>query len=89
MRSTPEAEKGGSEMRKELDLEMDASIRLEIDVADDRVADLVREHEELITQEVRAEELGDVDVENGNRKTWEVEGVEMTLAVEPLAEAAA
>ncbi|GAA0667783.1 hypothetical protein GCM10009020_11780 [Natronoarchaeum mannanilyticum] len=76
-------------MRKELDLEMDASIRLEIDVADDRVADLVREHEELITQEVRAEELGDVDVENGNRKTWEVEGVEMTLAVEPLAEAAA
>jgi|GEM_PF-505066 len=31
------------EMRKELDLEMDASIRLEIDVADDRVADLVRE----------------------------------------------
>jgi len=77
------------EMRKELDLEMDASIRLEIDVADDRVADLVREHEELIKQEVRAEELGDVDVDDGNRKTWEVEGVEMTLAVEPLAEAAA
>jgi len=77
------------EMRKDLDLEMDASIRLEIDVADDRVADLVREHEDLIAQEVRAEELGDVEVENGNRREWEVEGVTMTLAIEPLAEAAA
>jgi len=75
------------EMRKELDLEMDASIRLEIDVADDRVADLVREHEELITQEVRAEELTDVD--DGHRKTWDVEGIEMEIAIAPVVAAEA
>ncbi|MFC6728377.1 DUF5915 domain-containing protein, partial [Natronoarchaeum mannanilyticum] len=75
------------EMRKELDLEMDASIRLEIDVADDRVADLVREHEGLITQEVRAEELA--AVEDGHRKTWDVEGTEMEIAIAPVVAAEA
>ncbi|MFB6192597.1 MAG: isoleucine--tRNA ligase [Haloarculaceae archaeon] len=71
------------EMRKELDLEMDAEIRLELDVADDRVAGLVDEHRELIAEEVRAAEFGEVT--DGYRETWDVEGVEVTLAVEPLA----
>ncbi|MDG5776116.1 isoleucine--tRNA ligase [Haloarculaceae archaeon H-GB2-1] len=75
------------EMRKDLDLDMDARIRLELDVSDDRIADLVREHEDLIREEVRAEEFG--NVENGHRKTWEVEGVEMEIAVETVAAAEA
>jgi isoleucyl-tRNA synthetase len=75
------------EMRKELDLPIDASIRVELDIADDRVAELAREHEGLIAEEVRAEELG--TVEDGHRREWEVEGVEMTIAIEPLAEASA
>ena len=73
------------EMRKELDLPIEAPIRVELDIADDRVADLAREHEDLIAEEVRAEELGAVD--DGHRREWEVEGVEMTIAIEPLAEA--
>jgi isoleucyl-tRNA synthetase len=73
-------------MRKDLELDIDAEIRLEVDVADDRVADLVRRHEALITEETRAEFAS---VEDGHRKEWEVEGVTMTLAVEPVAEATA
>jgi len=71
------------EMRKDLDLEMDARIRVELDVADDRVADLVAQHEDLIAEEVRADEFG--SVEDGHRKEWDVEETTMTITVEPLA----
>jgi isoleucyl-tRNA synthetase len=71
------------EMRKDLDLELDREIRVDLDVADERVSGLVREHESLVAEEVRAEEFG--PVEDGHRKEWEVEGVTMTIAIEPLA----
>ncbi|WP_122089477.1 isoleucine--tRNA ligase [Halalkalicoccus subterraneus] len=70
------------EMRKELDLPLDASIRLALDIADDRIAGFVSEHEELIAEEVRAAELG--AVEDGHRREWEVEGVTMDIAIESL-----
>jgi isoleucyl-tRNA synthetase len=73
------------EMRKDLELDLEARIRVELTVSDDRIADLVAEHEGLITEEVRADELG--AVEDGHRKTWEVEGIEMEIAVVPVAEA--
>jgi len=73
------------EMRKDLELDLEARIRVDLNVSDDRVADLVAEHEDLITEEVRADELG--RVEDGHRKTWEVEGIEMEIAVVPVAEA--
>jgi isoleucyl-tRNA synthetase len=38
------------EMRKELDLDIEEEIRVELDVRDDRVADLVAEHEPLIAE---------------------------------------
>jgi isoleucyl-tRNA synthetase len=75
------------EMRKDLDLDLEAEVRVELDVTDDRVAELVRRHEDLIAREVRAREFG--SVEAGHRKEWEVEGVTMTIAVEPLAAEAA
>ncbi|USZ67005.1 isoleucine--tRNA ligase [Halorussus salilacus] len=75
------------EMRKEMDLDIEQRVRLELDVADERVADLVDERMDLVTAEVRADEVG--DVEDGHRKTWDVEGVEMEIAVVPLAEAEA
>ncbi|NHN60770.1 MULTISPECIES: isoleucine--tRNA ligase [Halorussus] len=75
------------EMRKEMDLDIEERVRLELDVADDRVADLVAERMDLVREEVRADEVG--DVEDGHRKSWDVEGVEMTIAVAPLAEAEA
>jgi isoleucyl-tRNA synthetase len=71
------------EMRKDLDLDLEAEVRVELNVADDRVAELVRRHEDLIAGEVRAREFG--AVEDGHRKEWEVEGVTMTIAVEPVA----
>jgi isoleucyl-tRNA synthetase len=71
------------EMRKDLDLDLEAEVRVELDVRDERVADLVRRHEALIAGEVRAAEFGEVT--DGHRKEWDVEGVTMEIAVEPLA----
>jgi len=75
------------EMRKDLELDIEAQIRVDLSIADDRVADLVSRHEDLIAREVRADGFG--DVEDGHRREWEVEGVTMQIAIEPLAEAAA
>jgi len=71
------------EMRKDLDLDLEAEVRVELDVRDERVAELVGRHEDLIAREVRAAEFD--EVADGHRKEWEVEGVTMEIAVEPLA----
>ncbi|WP_440772281.1 isoleucine--tRNA ligase [Natronorubrum sp. DTA28] len=77
------------EMRKDLELDVEERIALDLEIDDDRVADLVAEREELIREEVRADEIGALEVDNGNRKEWEVEGVTMEIAIEPLAAAEA
>jgi isoleucyl-tRNA synthetase len=46
----------------------------------------VAEHEDLIAQEVRADEIGVVD--EGHEEVWDVEGIEVALAIKPLGEAA-
>ncbi|MFB6148204.1 MAG: isoleucine--tRNA ligase [Halobacteriales archaeon] len=74
------------EMRKELDLDMDESIRLEIEVFDERVGQLIAEHEELIKEEVRAAEL--TEIEDGYAEEWDVEDIKMRFVIDPLAEAA-
>jgi isoleucyl-tRNA synthetase len=68
------------EARKELDLELDAEITLDLDVADDRVAGLVEERRDLVAAETRAT-FG--AVEDGFRETYDVEGVELTIRVAP------
>ncbi|WP_276273346.1 isoleucine--tRNA ligase [Haloarcula litorea] len=75
------------EMRKDLELDIEERIVVDLDVADERVADLVREREALIAEEVRADEFG--DVEDGHRRTWEVEGVAVEIAISPVAAAEA
>ncbi|MDQ2050169.1 isoleucine--tRNA ligase [Natronolimnohabitans sp. A-GB9] len=77
------------EMRKDLDLDVEERIALEIEIDDDRVADLVAEREDLIREEVRADEIGSLEVDDGERKEWEVENVTMEIALEPLAAAEA
>ncbi len=75
------------EMRKELDLDVEERIALDLEIADDRVADLVTQREDLIREEVRADELG--TVEDGHRQEWDVEGLAVEIAIAPLAESAA
>ena len=70
------------EMRKELDLDIEAEIRVDLDVRDDRIASLVDEHRDLITEEVRAAEFG--TVEDGHERVWDVESVDMYISIEPL-----
>ncbi|MCQ4332881.1 isoleucine--tRNA ligase [Natronomonas sp. F2-12] len=71
------------EMRKELDLDIEAEIRVDLDVRDDRIAALVEGHRDLIVDEVRAAELG--AIEDGHERVWDVESVEMAIAIEPVA----
>ncbi|WP_222915679.1 isoleucine--tRNA ligase [Natrinema sp. SYSU A 869] len=73
------------EMRKDLELDVEERIALEFAIDDDRIADLVADHEDLISEEVRADERR--AVEDGHRKEWEVEGVTVEIAIEPLAAA--
>jgi isoleucyl-tRNA synthetase len=75
------------EMRKDLELEIDAEVRVAIDVDDERVAGLVRDREEYIAEEVRVASFVDADdLEDAHRERFEdVEGVDLELAVEPVA----
>ncbi|RQG92708.1 isoleucine--tRNA ligase [Natrarchaeobius halalkaliphilus] len=72
------------EMRKELDLDVEERIALELAVDDDRVAALVDERIDLVREEVRADERRAID--DGHRKEWDVEGVTMEIAISPLSE---
>ncbi|RQG94678.1 isoleucine--tRNA ligase [Natrarchaeobius chitinivorans] len=73
------------EMRKDLELDVEERIVLDLEIDDDRVADLVAQRDGLVREEVRADEIRDVADDDGHRKEWDVEGVEMTIAIEPLA----
>ena len=75
------------QMRKDLDLDIEQRIRVQLGVTDDRVATLIDEHEELIAQEVRATVFE--TVEDGYHKEWEIEGVPVEIGIEPVPEAAA
>ena len=69
------------EMRKDLDLAIEAEIRLDLAIDDDRVAELVERHTDYLEEEVRAGDRG--AVEDGHRRTWDVEGVEVEIGIEP------
>jgi isoleucyl-tRNA synthetase len=71
------------EMRKDLDLDIEAEIRVDLDIDDGRIADLVDDHRELITSEVRAAEFGTVT--DGHERDWDVEGTDMYMSIEPVA----
>ncbi|THE64560.1 isoleucine--tRNA ligase [Salinadaptatus halalkaliphilus] len=75
------------EMRKDLELDVEERIALELSIDDDRVASLVDERLELVREEVRADDLR--DVEDAHRKEWDVEGVTIEIALEALAAAEA
>jgi isoleucyl-tRNA synthetase len=70
------------EMRKDLELNVDARVRVDLDVADDRVADLIRRRTDLVAEEVRAAEYG--PVADGHERSWDVEGTDMQIAIEPV-----
>ena len=72
------------DMRKDLNLRVDDEIRAVVKIEDDRITDLVFEWEETIAYEVRARILVigmDVDVKGALVKKWNVEGVQMTMAI--------
>ncbi|MEF8900125.1 MAG: isoleucine--tRNA ligase [Halovenus sp.] len=75
------------EMRKDLDLDLEDEIRVDIGLDDERISALIERHEDLVAREVRAAEFG--AVEDGYRKEWDVEGTPVQIAIEPVAEARA
>ncbi|MEY7850208.1 isoleucine--tRNA ligase [Natrarchaeobius sp. A-rgal3] len=77
------------EMRKDLELDVEQRITLDLEIDDDRVAALVRDREALVREEVRADEIGDLEDGDGHHKEWDVDGVTMSITIEPLAAAEA
>ena len=75
------------QMRKELDLDIEAPIRVEYSVGDDRIASLLDDRQSYITEEVRAEEVGTVD--DGYQKRWTIEQTTVDITITPLPEASA
>jgi isoleucyl-tRNA synthetase len=74
------------DMRKELDLAVDESIRAHIRIEDERVLDLVLDLEQHIAKEIRADVqvIGlDVDATGTLSKDWDVEGVSMSIGISP------
>ncbi|SDM78711.1 Isoleucyl-tRNA synthetase [Halogranum gelatinilyticum] len=70
------------EMRKQLDLDVEETIRTRLDVADDRIAGFVDQHREFIAEETRTAEF--VDGDDGEFdlvEDWDVEGVDVTIGV--------
>ncbi|TKX78481.1 isoleucine--tRNA ligase, partial [Halorubrum sp. SD626R] len=76
------------EMRKDLDLDVEARIRVGVAVDDDRVAGFVDDHADLIAGEVRADawldDPSEAAGEEGLTEEWEVEGVTVTIGIEPV-----
>ena len=77
------------QMRKELALDVDTEIQTAVDVADDRVAELVAQQRDVVATETRTNAFVDnIDraSENGQAliEEWDVEGVTVTIGVAPL-----
>jgi isoleucyl-tRNA synthetase len=77
------------EMRKRLELDVDAEIDTYVDVADGRVADFVDRHRDVVAEETRTREFvaGDelgAESERALVEEWDVEGVTVTIGVEPV-----
>ena len=70
------------EMRKRLDLDVEEEIEVALDVADDRIAGFVDDHREFIATETRTDTwAAHEDREFDLIEEWEVEGVDVTIAV--------
>ncbi|MFB6251292.1 MAG: isoleucine--tRNA ligase [Halobellus sp.] len=80
------------EMRKQLELDVDAEIDTYLDVADSRVEAFVDQHRDVVADETRTREFLDgdelaTDSEWALVEEWDVEGVTVTIGVEPVASA--
>ncbi len=77
------------EMRKQLDLAVEAEIHVGMSVDDDRIAQFVDEHRELIAEEVRAAAFTDDPAAGEHVETWDVEDVAVEIGIAVSAEQAA
>ncbi|QKY19529.1 isoleucine--tRNA ligase [Halolamina sp. CBA1230] len=75
------------ESRKRLELDVEEEIRVGVDTEDERVAGFFEDRRDLVADEVRAAEFVDVseiDEDRGLVEEWEIEGVAVTIGVEPV-----
>ena len=70
------------EMRKRLDLAVDEEIHTAVEVADDRISDLVDRHRDLIAEETRTEAFVEDTEEMDLVEEWDVEGVSVTIGID-------
>ena len=71
------------EMRGDLELQVDAQIRVGLEIDDDRVSEFVDEHRELIAEETQTREwLPTAAAASGVTEEWEIEGRPVTIGLE-------
>ena len=73
------------EMRKQLDLDVEERIQTDVDIGDERVAELVDRHSDLIAEETRSAALDtgvDGEAAYDLLEEWEIEGVDVTIGVD-------
>jgi isoleucyl-tRNA synthetase len=75
------------ETRKRLDLDVEEEVRVAFEAEDDRVAGFLDDRRDLVADEVRAAEyvaVADIDEDSGLVEEWDIEGVTVTIGVEPV-----
>ena len=75
------------ETRKRLDLDVEEEIRVAVDIDDEHVAGFFDDRRDLVADEVRAAgfvDVEEIDEERGHVEDWEIEGVDVTIGVEPV-----
>ncbi|MFA9517856.1 isoleucine--tRNA ligase [Halopenitus sp. H-Gu1] len=71
------------QMRKDLELDVDAEISLGVAIDDERVSSLVEDHHDLIAEETRASEWLEDPEAAAHTETWEIEGIDVTIGIDP------
>jgi isoleucyl-tRNA synthetase len=73
-------------MRKQLDLDVEETIRTALEVGDERVRGFVDDNREFIAEETRTAEFGEVGdgTDYDLVEEWDVEGVSVTIGIERL-----
>ena len=69
-------------MRKELDLNVDDKIKVEINILDDKKKAMIQQWEDYIQEETRAEEFHIIYSPKGKLvKKWDIDGILVTIGI--------
>jgi isoleucyl-tRNA synthetase len=69
------------QMRKEMDMDVEAFIDVNVEIADERLADLIKDQSGYISKETRAKRFYINEERKKVNKTWEIEGKRFIISI--------